>query len=118
MVYYPSGNEDKKEIESISISKSNFDEFVSAFPNQLNLEEGVNYELYFQLFDNDALHNYKSVKSSVFSYRKLTKEEEEQKQLQEQNETIQDMNKSFDKMQEQNKELEEFSKTPKGKGGA
>ena len=115
LVYYPSNDEAGKLYEQIPVSKSNFDEFVSAFPNQLNLQEGVNYELYFQVFDNDALHNYKSVKSSVFTYRKLTKEEEEQKQLDEQNETIKDLSKSFDKLNEQEKQLEELSKTQKEK---
>ena len=43
-------------------AKSNFDEFVSAFPNQLNLVEGVDYEFYFQVFDNDAIHNYQKHK--------------------------------------------------------
>lgn len=115
MVYYPSNNPEDKSYEVMSVSKSNFDEFVSAFPNQLNLEEGVNYELYFQVFDNDALHKYKSSKSSVFSYRKLTKDEEEQKQLEEQNETIKDISKTFDKLKEQDKELKELSKTQKEK---
>ncbi|RKE98802.1 DUF4175 family protein [Ichthyenterobacterium magnum] len=115
LVYYPSENEANKAYEIIGISKSNFDEFVSAFPNQLQLEEGTNYELYFQVFDNDALHNYKSTKSSVFTYRKLTKDEEEQKQLKEQNETIKDLSKSFDKLKEQDKKLEELSKTQKEK---
>ena len=115
LVYYPSEDESKKVVEPISISKSNFSEFVSAFPNQYNLEEGVSYELYFEVFDNDALHNYKRTKSSTFSYRKLTKEEEEQKQLNEQNETIKDIGKTFDKLQEQDKKLEEFSKTQKEK---
>lgn len=115
MVYYPEGKEDQKQLEPITINKSNFDEFVSAFPNQLNLQEGVNYEMYFQVFDNDVLHNFKSVKSSVFSYRKLTKDEEEQRKLQEQNETIEDINKTFDKLQDQDQQLEEFSKTQKEK---
>jgi hypothetical protein len=115
LVYYPSNNPEGKLYEIMSVSKSNFDEFVSAFPNQLNLEEGVDYELYFQVFDNDALHSYKSSKSSVFSYRKLTKDEEEQKQLQEQNETIKDISKTFDKLKEQDKELKELSKTQKEK---
>ena len=115
LVYYPSEDESKKVIEPISISKSNFSEFVSAFPNQFNLKEGVSYQLYFEVFDNDALHNYKRTKSSVFSYRKLTKEEEEQKQLNEQNETIKDISKTFDKLQEQDKKLEELSKTQKEK---
>ena len=115
LVYYPSEDETKKSIEPISISKSNFSEFVSAFPDQLNLEEGVSYQLYFEVFDNDALHKYKRTKSTVFSYRKRTKEEEEQKQLNEQNETIKDISKTFDKLQEQDKKLEELSKTQKEK---
>ncbi|WP_430467109.1 DUF4175 family protein [Winogradskyella ouciana] len=115
LVYYPIDNEANKAVEPIAISKSNFSEFVSAFPNQLNLEEGVSYQLYFEVFDNDALHNYKRTKSSVFSYRKRTQEEEEQKQLQEQNETIKDISKTFEKLQEQDKKLEEFSKTQKEK---
>lgn len=115
MVYYPSQNPKDKSYEVMNVSKSTFDEFVSAFPNQLNLEEGVDYELYFQVFDNDAIHKYKSAKSSVFSYRKLTKDEEEQKQLKEQNETIKDISKTFDKLKEQDKELKEFSKTQKEK---
>ena len=115
LVYYPVDDETKKIASPITISKSNFSEFVSAFPNQFDLEDGVSYKLYFEVFDNDALHNYKRTKSSVFSYRKLTKEEEEQKQLQEQNETIKDIGKTFEKLQEQDKKLEEFSKTRKEK---
>ncbi|WP_026754351.1 DUF4175 family protein [Sediminibacter sp. Hel_I_10] len=115
MVYYPSKSPQDKSFEVLTVSKSNFDEFVSAFPNNLNLSEGVDYELYFQVFDNDAIHNFKSTKSAVFNYRKLTKDEEEQKQLKEQNETIEDISKTFDKMQEQDKELKELSKTQKEK---
>ncbi|MFK7781575.1 hypothetical protein [Psychroserpens sp.] len=115
MVYYPSANPTEKSYENISISKSNFDEFVSAFPNQLNLTNGVDYEFYFQVFDNDAIHNYKSTKSTVYNYRKLTKDEEEEKQLKEQNETIKDIGKTFEKLKEQDKQLEEFSKTKKEK---
>lgn len=115
LVYYPSDNEKDKRIEPLNIAKSNFDEFVNAFPNNLPITEGVAYDLYFQVFDNDAIGNYKSTKSQVFSYRKRTKAEEEDKQLQEQNETIQDLNKSLEKFQEQDKQLKEFSKTQKEK---
>ncbi|WP_053976539.1 DUF4175 family protein [Mangrovimonas xylaniphaga] len=115
LVYYPVENESAKEFVSIPVNNSNFDEFVSAFPNQLNVEPGKAYELFFQVFDNDRLHNYKQVKSQVFSYRKLTSEEEEAKQLNEQNETIKDLNNSFDKLKEQDQQLEEFSKTQKEK---
>ena len=115
LVYYPSEDESKKMVEPIAISKSNFSEFITAFPNQFNLKEGVSYQMYFEVFDNDVLHNYKRTKSSVFSYKKLTKDEEDQKLLNEQNETIKDISKTFDKLQEQDKKLEELSKTQKEK---
>ncbi|TVZ58301.1 hypothetical protein NA63_0797 [Flavobacteriaceae bacterium MAR_2010_105] len=115
LVYYSISNKEAKQIESIPISKTNFDEFVGAFPNQLNLTEGETYEFYFQVFDNDVIHNYKSVKSAIYSYRKLTKEEEQKKQLQEQNETIKDISKTVEKLKEQDKQLEELSKLQKEK---
>ncbi|MDO1502168.1 hypothetical protein Q2T40_18700 [Winogradskyella maritima] len=115
LVYYPVGKEDQRVVEPITTSKFTFVEFVSAFPDQLNLKDGVSYELYFEVFDNDAVHNYKRIKSSVFGYRKLTQEETEEKQLQEQNETIEGINETFEKLQEQDKNLQELSKTQKEK---
>ena len=115
LVYYPSKAPQEKKFEVMSVSNSNFDEFVSAFPDQLVLEEGIAYELYFEVFDNDAIHNYKSAKSPVVSYRKLTKDEVEEKQLNLQNETIKDISKTFDKLKLQDKELKALSKTQKEK---
>ncbi|WP_397364169.1 DUF4175 family protein [Olleya sp. R77988] len=115
LVYYPNGNEASKKSQNIAISKSNFDQFISAFPNNLTIEDGVPYDLYFEVFDNDAVNKNKSTKSQVFNYRKRTQDEEEQKQLQEQNETIQDLNKSLEKFDKQQKELQELSKTQKEK---
>lgn len=111
LVYYPLGDESKKTIEPISISQSNFGEFISAFPNQFQVEEGLSYELYFEVFDNDVINNFKSTKSATYTFRKRTQDEEEQKQLQEQNETIKGLNQSFEKLQEQDKKLQEISKT-------
>ena len=115
LVYYPSDNDKQKQDELITISTSNFDEFFTTFPNMLNLSEGVSYDFYFEVFDNDALHNYKSTKSNVFSFRNLTQDEKEQNQLKEQNETIEDLNKSLEKFEEQDNELKELSKTQKEK---
>ncbi|NNE32340.1 MAG: hypothetical protein HKN40_08230 [Winogradskyella sp.] len=115
IVYFPAGDESDKSIKQLPVSTSNFSEFVSAFPDQLNLKEGVSYQLYFEVFDNDVIHNYKATKSTVFNYRKRTKAEEEQKQLNEQSETIQNMSNTFEKLQNQDKKLEELSKTQKEK---
>lgn len=111
LVYYPSGEENNKKTEPITVGSSNFSEFVSAFPNQLQIEPGISYELYFEVFDNDAINNFKSVKSPIFNHRKRTQDEEEDKQLQQQNETIKGLNQSFEKLQEQDKKLEEITKT-------
>lgn len=115
LVYYPSDNESDKHIVPLSMPQTNFEEFVSAFPNNLKLIDGVTYDLYFQVFDNDPIHNFKSVKSTVFTYRKLTKEEEERKQLREQNETIKNLDNSFERIKLQEKQLEELSRTQKEK---
>lgn len=115
LVYYPSNSDKEASTETIPISKSNISEFITTFPNNLKLEEGISYELYFQVFDNDVINDYKNTKSQVFTYRKLTKNEEEEKQLQQQNETIQDLNKSLEKFEQQEDELEELSKTQKEK---
>ncbi|WP_308991748.1 DUF4175 family protein [Mariniflexile litorale] len=115
LVYYPSEDESKKKIETISIANSNIAEFITAFPNNIGIQEGVSYDLYFQVFDNDEVNKYKSSKSNIFSYRKRTKEEEVTKQLNAQSESIKDLNKSLKKFDEQEKQLEQLSKTQKEK---
>ncbi|MBV1887740.1 MAG: hypothetical protein KUG51_00460, partial [Urechidicola sp.] len=115
IIYYPSNSEDKKKVTSIPISTSNFDEFINIFPADIELDEGISYDVYFQVFDNDAINSYKSTKSNVFTYRKLTQDELENEQLREQNETIEDLNKSLEKLEKQDEELKEFSKTQKEK---
>ncbi|WP_248724579.1 DUF4175 family protein [Seonamhaeicola sp. ML3] len=115
LVYYPANNEADKQYKRLEISNSNIMEFISAFPNNLSIKEGVQYNLYFQVFDNDVVNSYKGVKSNTFFYRKRTKEEEVNKQLQEQSKTINNLNKSLKKFDEQNKSLEEITKTQKEK---
>ena len=115
LVYYPIDNERDKKIVNLPVSNSNLSEFISAFPNNSPIEEGVSYGLYFQVFDNDLVNQYKSVKSSVYNYRKRTKDEETQKQLETQSETIKDLSKSLERFQEQQKKLDELTKSQKEK---
>lgn len=115
LVYYPTDNEEAVKKESIAINNSNVTEFITAFPNVLDIEEGISYSLYFQVTDNDVVNRYKTVKSPVFNYRKRTKSEEEQKQLQDQSKTINDLNKSLEKMKSDEKTLEEITKTQREK---
>lgn len=114
LVYYPVGTEEIVK-KSLTTNRSNFDQFTFEFPGDLELKEGVSYEYYFEVFDNDAVHKPKSTKSGFFTYRKLTKEEEENQQLQEQQENVEDLSRRLSEMKEQEKRLNEISKTQKEK---
>lgn len=115
LVYYDVENASDLKIKNIKINQAEFDEFIYAFPSDVDLIEGINYEFYFEVFDNDVIHNYKSTKSQLFNFRQLTKEEREKKLLQKQNEAISGLNKSLDKFKEQEEELKSLSKTQKEK---
>ncbi|WP_158597036.1 DUF4175 family protein [Aquimarina sp. BL5] len=115
LVYYDSNEQEDKNVYDLKVNSTEFDEFVYAFPGNLALKDGVNYEFYFEVFDNDVIHNFKSTKSAVFGFRKLTNEEEEDKKLKEQNEAISGLNKSLKKFKEQEQDLKSLSKLQKEK---
>ena len=115
LVYYNAEDPKNTEKVRIPIAASNIDEFQYTFPGSLQLAKGVNYELYFELTDNDGLRGGKKVKSEVFNYRELTNTELQTEQLQQQNETIKDLDKSLEKLQKQQEELQKISKEQKEK---
>lgn len=115
LVYYPESDEKNTKTEELPINKTNFDQFTYAFPGNLNLEEGVAYQYYFEVFDNDAIHNYKSTKSGVYSFRKLTKDELENEQLQNQQKAIEGLDKSLEELKDRKQILEELARTQKEK---
>ncbi|RXR33653.1 hypothetical protein EQG68_05360 [Flavobacterium piscinae] len=115
IVYYPKNNEKAALKSSIPVKKDVFDQFIFMFPGNLPVEEGVSYEYYFEVFDNDAIHNYKSSKSSVFSDRISTEEEREEEQLKQQNDNINSIQKSLKNQDKQLSELEKLQKMSKEK---
>ncbi|WMI66660.1 DUF4175 family protein [Aestuariibaculum sp. YM273] len=115
MVYYPADDVTDVKTVDMKVSGSNFDEFITSFPYNIDIQDGISYELYFQVSDNDVVNRFKTVKSNTFSYRKRTLDEEAQKNLNEQKETIKDLNKSLKNFEEQEKQLEQLSNTQKEK---
>ncbi len=115
VVYYPQEAEDDKSRVQIPFEATNFVQFGYTFPGNLPLTEGVDYEFFFEVVDNDALRGGKVTKSEVYNFRKLTQSELEQQQLEQQKETIDEFNKSLDKLEDQKQELKELSKTQKEK---
>lgn len=110
VIYYPKGTPNAVKRGTIAVKKDSYDQFVFSFPSTLPVDEGVTYEYYFEVFDNDAIHNYKSTKSSVFTNRIETQSEKEDQILQQQNDNINALSKS---LKEQDKQLSEMDKLQK-----
>ncbi|MGK4566525.1 hypothetical protein [Flavobacterium sp. 3HN19-14] len=115
IVYYPKGKPESGRKAAIAVKRAIFDQFIYTFPDNLPVEQGVSYEYYFEVFDNDAPHGFKGTKSSVFSNRIETNEEKEDKMLQEQNSNINSLEKSLKNQDKQMSDLDKLQKMTKEK---
>lgn len=115
LVYYPVGNESELKRKNIPVGTSNFDQFAFEFPGDIELEPRVSYEYYFEVFDNDAINNFKSSKSQNFHFRKMDAAEIEAKQLENQQESIRGLDQSLQEMQKDKETLDELSRMQKEK---
>ena len=115
IVYYPSNAKNKSFKKELAVKRDVFDQFIFSFPGNLPVEEGVSYEYYFEVFDNDALHNFKSTKSTVFSERIQTVQEKQDELMQEQNSNISGLQKSLKSQDKQLSELDKLQKSNKEK---
>ena len=115
IVYYPKDSPNSAKKAAIAIKRDVYDQFVFSFPSNLLVEEGVSYEYYFEIFDNDAIHSYKSTKSSVFSNRIATETEKQDEMMQQQNENINSLAKSLKAQDKQLSELDKLQKMGKEK---
>ncbi|MCP9199300.1 hypothetical protein MKO06_05245 [Gramella sp. GC03-9] len=115
IVYYPADETDSLKFGEIPVVKEGFDQFHYSFPGELDLENGVSYEFYFQVFDNDAVNGSKSARSETFSFRKKSQEEMEDQKLEEQNDAIRKIGEQLNDFDRSEEELKEISKLEKEK---
>lgn len=115
VVYYPKDNPKKQKKASLPLSSTSFSKFVFRFPGTLAIDEGTTYEYFFEVFDNDALHHFKSSQSSRFSSRIATTEEKENSSLEQQKNSIQGLQKSIKSQDKQNADLDKLKKLGKEK---
>ncbi|MGM8360858.1 DUF4175 family protein [Flavobacterium sp. ARAG 55.4] len=115
VVYYESNKPATAKRGTIAIKSGVFDQFVFAFPANLPVQEGVNYDYYFEVFDNDVLHHFKSAKSAVFSNRIRTAQEKQDLVLQQQSDNIQGLQKSLKSQDKQFSQLDKIQKSGKEK---
>lgn len=115
VVYYPKSKPEMVKRGTIAVKANLYDQFIFAFPSSLPVEQGVSYDYYFEVFDNDAIHNFKSTKSSVFFSRIATEDENEDRQFQQQNESINGLEMSLKNQDKQISEMDKLQKSGKEK---
>ncbi len=115
IVYYERNKPNTAKRGTVPVKQAVFDQFVFNFPSNLAVEEGVSYEYYFEVFDNDAPHHFKSTKSSVFSDRVSTTDEVQDLELQQQNQNINSLEKSLKNQNKQFSEMDKIQNTGKEK---
>ncbi|MFD1292869.1 DUF4175 family protein [Lutibacter holmesii] len=108
LVYYDKNSPKNAKKHNILISKSSFTDFYYIFPEGITPEEGVAYEFYFEVFDNDRVNGSKKAKSRTFSYYNKTNKELNEDLLKEQKETINTISNSLENSKKENAELKKF----------
>ena len=125
VIFYDQSKKDNVSIEPIKLSKENTQTFFYQFPGSTTIEDGIDYEIYFKVSDNDIINGSKSVISKKYSFRKKTNSEVLQEQFKEQRESINTLENIFEnnrleeeklfKIQNELKNKKEFSWRDKNK---
>lgn len=101
LVYYEETEEDKRQVLDLEAPNSNFVQFYYTFPSGLNLIPGKSYNFFFEATDNDAIHNFKTSKSQVFTMTLLSEDQILKQDLNTQQSIINNMDRTFEKFVEQ-----------------
>ncbi|AOW21116.1 DUF4175 family protein [Urechidicola croceus] len=115
LVYYDINAKNLKKNHPLKINKSTFEEFYYIFPEGINLQDGIEYEMYFEVSDNDAVNGNKKSKSNTFSYYKKTEKELKDQLLEEQQNSISDLEKSLEKSKEVKDEFKKMQESLQNK---
>jgi len=106
VVYYEAHNPQVQKTAAIGISKADIQTFFYVFPDSLVFNKGTNYEIFFEVYDNDMVNGNKKAKSAVFKYRERTREELNQDLLDAQRNIINNMERDILKQQKQQRGIE------------
>ncbi len=115
VVYYRKDKPTEIKRGNINCKNDVYDRFVFTFPSNLSIQDGIEYEYFFEVYDNDSPHGFKCSKSSVFTYRQNTLIEKEDINFQQQNDNINSLNKSLKMQDKQLTEIDKLSKMGKEK---
>ena len=105
VVYYKENSPQVFETQILPISKLNIQTLFFQFPNGLFLDKGVDYALFFEVYDNDGVNGSKKTKSDVYRHRQKTDAEIEEERLQEQRSSINKLENTVKKQKKQRQKL-------------
>jgi len=108
IVFYDEENPTEKKTQKITFNKEQNQTFYYNFPGDLEINNGIDYEVYFQVFDNDGVNGSKKSESKKFSFRNKSDKEIEEESVIQQRKQIQSIENTLLKKQQQKKELEEI----------
>lgn len=108
VVFYDEDNPTEKNTKKIEIEKGQNEMFYFSFPGDLEIKKGIDYEIYFQVFDNDGVNGSKKSESKKFSFRNKTDNEIEEESVLQQRKQIKSIENTLQKRQQEKKELEEI----------
>ncbi|VAW25364.1 liver stage antigen, putative, partial [hydrothermal vent metagenome] len=109
LIYFDKSNQKQLKKHQINIPKSTFTDFYYVFPEGISIEKGIEYEFYFEVFDNDAVNGSKKTKSKKFRYYNKTDKELKEELLNKQKEEISNISKLLEKSKKVTNDLEKFN---------
>ena len=109
LIYYARGQVDKK-VMVLSNPNTNYNKFYYTFPSGLELVEGEIYDYYFEVEDNDPIHNGKITKSQVFISSLLNDNQLRERELAFQRSILNNLDRSLEMSKEQQKTLREIKR--------
>ena len=115
IVYFDSNKPKMLHTSPISFTGSTSAQFVFSFPANLPVVTGVDYQYYFQVFDNDVVHNFKSSKTTLFSTKILTPEQVQNQIFLDQNNSINNLQNALKLQSKQEKSVSNLQKLAKQK---
>ena len=107
--YFPTDSPNNRTVVQLPLTENSPIEFTHVFPNNRTLLEDTAYSLYFEVLDNDPLHNYKSTRSRTFTYKHKSKLQLEALRLTEQSEVSSAFQKALKALTLQDQKLKEIS---------
>ena len=113
LVSYPSDDINNVQRISLESPSTNVYQFYYTFPSGLKLEPGKKYKLYFEVVDNDGVRGGKVTKSPVFDASFYNDNELNNRELEFQNSTLNQMGESLKNLKQQEETLSEINNIQK-----